>query len=206
MFIRSMATRGAGGGLARAAGDGADILDASGRSVVIIETVGVGQSEVEVSGVTDVVVVMLSPESGDGVQAMKSGLLEIADIVVVNKADRPGAEQMEQDLRTAFDLGDRSRKDVPILLAEAVRGKGIPELIKAIDECVAARRDSGAFVERRRRNVRERVRRIAEDMVRADLWDGEDAGRRLEESARQVLEKLQSPYGAARKLLGELKR
>src|SRR6185295_13199216 len=128
VFMRSMATRGTPGGLARATQDAADLLDASGHTVILIETVGVGQSEIEISRAADCVVVMVSPESGDGVQAMKSGLLEIADLIAINKADRGGADRLEHDLRTAFELGLRTRKDLPILITEAVKGKGISEL------------------------------------------------------------------------------
>ncbi|HXG62299.1 MAG TPA: methylmalonyl Co-A mutase-associated GTPase MeaB [Planctomycetota bacterium] len=205
VFVRSMATRGAGGGLARATQDAADILDAAGCTIVLIETVGVGQSEIEVSRAADVVVVLLSPESGDGIQALKSGLLEIADLLVVNKADRPGAERLQQDLRSAFELGLRPRREVPILLAEAARGRGIGELVAAIDAFVAARRADGGFEERRRRNMETRIRQIAEFLVQRSLWDGGGA-RRLEEGAREVLARRRSPYQAAQELLQEALR
>src|ERR1043165_3838805 len=152
VFMRSMATRGTSGGLARTTQDAADLLDASGRTVILIETVGVGQSEIEISRASDCVVVMLSPESGDGVQAMKSGLLEIADIIAINKADRGGADRLEHDLKTAFELGLRNRRDIPIVVTESIRGRGIPDLVAAIGSLVAARRSSGAFQERRREN------------------------------------------------------
>lgn len=203
VFVRSMATRGTGGGLARATQDAADVLDASGRSVILLETVGVGQAEIEVSRAADCVIVMLSPEAGDGIQAMKSGLLEIADVVVVNKADRPGADRMEQDLRSAFELGLRTRREIPILLTEAHRGKGIPELIGTVDGLVSSRRSSGEFETRRRRNMEDRVRQIAEFLIRRDLWGANGASRRLEETARGVLEHRRSPYQAAREFLRE---
>src|SRR5437868_95606 len=145
VFMRSMATRGTSGGLARATQDTVDLLDASGRTVILIETVGVGQSEIEISKAADVVIVMLSPEGGDGIQAMKSGLLEIADIIAINKADRGGADRLEHDLKTAFELGLRSRRDMPIVITEAIRGKGIPELVAAIDGLIVSLRGSGAL-------------------------------------------------------------
>jgi len=203
VFVRSMASRGVAGGLARAAQDAADLLDAAGRSVILFETVGVGQSEIEVSAATDCVIVMLSPESGDGVQAMKSGLLEIADLIVINKADRGGAERLEHDLRTAFELGLRSRRDVPILLAEAARGKGIPEIAAAADAFVAAGRASGRFQERRRRNLEARIRRIAEHLVQQDLWGSNGAEGRLRAAAERVLAREQSPYQGAEQVLKE---
>jgi LAO/AO transport system kinase len=202
IFVRSMATRGSSGGLARTTQDAADLLDAAGRTVILIETVGVGQSEIEVSRAADGVLVLLSPESGDGVQAMKSGLLEIADIVVINKADRPGADRLEHDLRAAFDLGLRSRRGTPILLTEAVRGRGVPELVSAIDGFVAERRASGAFAERRQRNLEDRIRRIAEFLVRRNLWEEDGGARRVAEIARRVAEGGRSPYQAAEELVG----
>jgi LAO/AO transport system kinase len=206
VFVRSMASRGAAGGLSRATQDAADLLDASGRTVILFETVGVGQSEIEVSAAADCVVVLLSPESGDGVQAMKSGLLEVADLIVINKADRGGADRLEHDLRTAFELGLKSRRDVPILTAEAVRGKGIPELVAAVDAFVAARRASGAFQERRRRNLETRIRRIAEFLVQQDLWGSNGAAGKVRAAADRVLAREQSPYQGAEQLLKESSR
>jgi len=205
-FMRSMATRGTSGGLSRATQDAVDLLDASGRTLILIETVGVGQSEIEISRASDVVIVMLSPESGDGIQAMKSGLLEIADIIAINKADRGGAERMEHDLRTAFELGLRSRKEIPILLTEAVRGKGIPELVAAVDALIAARKASGAFQERRRRNMEDRIKEIAEFLIRRNLWSANGAEGKVAAAAESVLSRRQSPYQGAQSLVKEVLR
>jgi LAO/AO transport system kinase len=206
VFVRSMASRGMAGGLARATQDAADLLDASGRTLILLETVGVGQSEIEISKAADVVVVMLSPESGDGVQAMKSGVLEIADLVVINKADRGGADRLEHDLRTAFELGLRSRKEVPILATEANHGKGLPELAQAIDGLVSGRKASGLFVERRRANMEARLRRIAEFLLQKDLWESEGAAVQVRAAAERVLSGGESPYAGARRLLQEVRR
>jgi len=206
VFMRSMATRGTSGGLSRATQDAVDLLDASGRTVILIETVGVGQSEIEISRASDVVIVMLSPESGDGIQAMKSGLLEIADIIAINKADRGGADRMEHDLRTAFELGLRSRKEIPILITEAVRGKGIPELMAAVDALVASRRASGAFQERRRRNMEDRIKEIAEFLIRRNLWSASGAEGKVAAAAESVLSRRQSPYQGAQALVKEVLR
>jgi LAO/AO transport system kinase len=206
VFMRSMATRGTSGGLSRATQDAVDLLDASGRTVILIETVGVGQSEIEISRASDVVIVMLSPESGDGIQAMKSGLLEIADIIAINKADRGGADRMEHDLRTAFELGLRSRKEIPILITEAVRGKGIPELMAAVDALVASRRASGAFQERRRRNMEDRIKEIAEFLIRRNLWSASGADGKVAAAAESVLARRQSPYQGAQALVKEVLR
>ena len=206
VFMRSMATRGTSGGLARATQDAADLLDASGRTVILMETVGVGQSEIEISRASDCVVVMLSPESGDGIQAMKSGLLEIADIIAINKADRGGADRMEHDLKTAFELGLRSRKEIPILITEAVRGKGIPELVRAIDTLVESRRASGAFRERRRSNMEDRIKQIAEFLIHKNLWAANGAGGKVAATAENVLARRQSPYQGAQDLVREVLR
>ena len=206
VFMRSMATRGTSGGLARATQDAVDLLDASGRTVILIETVGVGQSEIEISRAADCVVVMLSPESGDGIQAMKSGLLEIADLIAINKADRGGAERMEHDLKTAFELGLRSRKEIPILITEAVRGKGIPELAAAIDTLIRGRRASGAFQERRRSNMEDRIKQIAEFLIHKNLWAATGAGGKVAATADNVLARRQSPYQGAQDLVREVLR
>jgi len=206
VFMRSMATRGTSGGLARATQDAVDLLDASGRTVILIETVGVGQSEIEISRASDCVVVMLSPESGDGIQAMKSGLLEIADIIAINKADRGGADRMEHDLKTAFELGLRSRKEIPILITEAVRGKGIPELVTAIDTLIGSRRASGAFQERRRSNMEDRIKQIAEFLIHKNLWTANGAGGKVAAAAENVLARRQSPYQGAQELVREVLR
>lgn len=206
VFMRSMATRGTPGGLARATQDTADLLDASGHTIILIETVGVGQSEIEISRASDCVVVMVSPESGDGVQAMKSGLLEIADLIAINKADRGGAERMENDLRTAFELGLRSRREIPILILEALRGKGIPELVAAIDARVAARRADGSFVERRRKNMEDRIKQIAEFLIQKNLWDSNGANRKVAAAVDDVLARRQSPYQGAMGLVKEVLR
>jgi len=206
VFMRSMATRGTSGGLARATQDAVDLLDASGRTVILIETVGVGQSEIEISRASDCVVVMLSPESGDGIQAMKSGLLEIADIIAINKADRGGADRMEHDLKTAFELGLRSRREIPILITEAVRGKGIPELVTAIDALIGSRRASGAFQERRRSNMEDRIKQIAEFLIHKNLWTANGAGGKVAAAAENVLARRQSPYQGAQELVREVLR
>jgi LAO/AO transport system kinase len=203
VFMRSMATRGAAGGLSRATQDAADILDASGCGTVIIETVGVGQSEVEIARAADVVLVLLSPESGDGIQAMKSGLMEIADIIVINKADRPGADKIEHEIRAAMELGLKSRRDTPIHLTEAFRGKGIPELVARFDAFLADRKKDGRFEERRRENMKRRLRTIAEFMVHRSLWESDGAAERLARLAEAVLNRTRSSYAAAEELVSE---
>ena len=151
VFIRSMAARGHAGGLASSTVAAAAVLDASGFSLIFIETVGTGQSEVEVASIADTTLVVQAPEMGDEVQAIKAGLLEVADIVVVNKSDRPGADRAASQLRAMLtvgakhdrDMGDRPRpKRADVLLASALTGAGVPELLAALDRRDAARRAS----------------------------------------------------------------
>jgi LAO/AO transport system kinase len=133
VFIRSLSARGNVGGLARASRDIARLLEAAGKDVVIVETVGVGQSELDIMRLADTVAVVLVPEAGDTVQAMKAGLLEIADIFVVNKADRDGAEKMRVELEQMLHLRPADGWEVPVLMTVATGGKGVPELMAAID-------------------------------------------------------------------------
>src|ERR1022692_5221433 len=131
IFIRSMATRGTSGGLAQATGDVATLLDAAGKDFVIIETVGVGQDEVEIAGVAQVTVVVLVPGMGDDIQAIKAGIMEIADVFVINKSDQPGAERMEREIQSALSLAQNGQTP-PIIRTIATDGTGVPELLKAV--------------------------------------------------------------------------
>ncbi|NUN51633.1 MAG: methylmalonyl Co-A mutase-associated GTPase MeaB, partial [Planctomycetaceae bacterium] len=165
VFIRSMASRGDLGGLAAAAQDACDVLDAAGKDRIVMETVGVGQTEVEVAGAADTVVVILHPEAGDGVQAMKAGLMEVADVFVVNKADREGADRLVQDVLDVLELrraapGDGWRP--PVLKTVASTGEGLPALLASVEEHAARSRASGSFDRRRRGRVRSRIRDLVE--------------------------------------------
>ncbi len=146
IFIRSMATRGAVGGLARATGDLALLLDAAGKDFVVIETVGVGQDEIEIAGLAQVTVVVLVPGMGDDVQAIKAGILEIADIYVINKADQPGAQRVEREIGSMLSLAPRADGwQPPVLRTVATEGTGVAELLAAIHECRERHpRESGA--------------------------------------------------------------
>jgi LAO/AO transport system kinase len=205
IFIRSMAARGMPGGIAKGTGDAADILDASGRSTVLIETVGVGQSEIEVTKLADCTLVVLSPESGDSIQAMKSGLMEAADLIVINKCDRPGADKLMSDIQGAFQLSTRHR-DVPLVQTQAYNGTGVPALIEAIRTYLAANRASGEFERRRRRVMTERLKALVEFYMKQTLWESRDSQDRLEKAVNGVLEYKRSLYEAARGLLGDLTR
>jgi LAO/AO transport system kinase len=143
VFIRSMAARGHAGGLASTTGAACAVLDAAGFEIVFIETVGTGQSEVEVAAAADTTVVLEAPEMGDEVQAIKAGLLEVADVVVVNKGDRPGAQRTASQLRAMLGGGHRGIHGPPVLITTAATGAGVPELLEAIDR----RRAEGALAD-----------------------------------------------------------
>jgi LAO/AO transport system kinase len=171
VFIRSMATRGSLGGLARATVEVCDLLDAFGMERVVVETVGVGQSEFDVVEAADSVLVVLHPGAGDSVQAMKAGLLEIADLFVVNKADQPGVERLEHDLGEMLELRlARPAWDPPILRVSCRTGEGIDALVAALDRHRAFLAESGGLAERRARKHVAQIRRMVEERIRERLW------------------------------------
>jgi LAO/AO transport system kinase len=167
VFIRSMATRGHLGGLAVAAPEAARVLDAAGYPWVLVETVGVGQVEVEVAGAADTTVVVVNPGWGDAVQANKAGLMEIADVFVVNKADRDGASQTVRDLEGMLDLTTSGRWRPPVVRAVGTTGAGAPELWAAIAEHRAHVESTGELAERRRVRLREELDLIVARRLRA---------------------------------------
>ena len=167
VFIRSMATRGASGGLSAVAPRALRLLDAAGADVVLLETAGVGQTELDVMDAVDTVVVVVVPEAGDAIQTMKAGLLEIADIFVVNKADRSGAKRMAADLELNVHLGTQDAEwwQTPVLLAQAFRGVGIGEVADAITGHLRAAHDSGRLeAARRDQRSRELVRSVRQEV------------------------------------------
>ena len=204
VFIRSMATRGRLGGLAWATPQALRVLDAAGCEVIIVETVGVGQSEVEIAGQADTTLVLLAPGMGDGIQAAKAGILEIGDVYVVNKADRDGAHQVVRDLRSVLSLGavDQAWRP-PIVSTVAQSGEGIDKLVAAIDQHWAALAESGELGVRRTRRARDEIEAIALAGLRERFGDlhGNDA---LDSLAEQVVGGLTDPYAAADTLLAAL--
>lgn len=198
VFVRSLASRGYLGGLSPAAVRIIDALDAAGRDVILLETVGTGQSEMDVAEVADVRVVVSAPGLGDDIQAMKSGLLEIADILVVNKGDRPGAELTLQQLIGALSMRASRGRKVPVLKTTATTGEGVPELVDAMNEIGSEVRSEGAAV-RRRRRARYLIARAAADLVAERVRHGGNEG--LDSLSDQVLTGDLSPEAAARKLL-----
>jgi LAO/AO transport system kinase len=207
VFIRSMATRGSLGGLARATGEVVKLLSAFGHDWVLIETVGVGQTELDIMKIADTTVVVLVPESGDAIQTMKAGLMEAADIFAVNKADRPGAPALMAELRFAAHLHDTSaasRKDVdwqiPVLSLEAQRGVGVPELVAEIRRHRAVLESSGAFAVRRRERVRQELEALLVDAFRARVERGLRAGE-FRAVFEDVVAGTRDPYSAAAAIL-----
>ena len=187
VFIRSMATRGSLGGLAMATREVCDVLDGFGMDVILLETVGVGQSELDISRAADTTVVVLVPESGDSIQTLKAGVMEIADIFAVNKADRSGADRLRNDIELMLGLrsgaapagvsgrvGSTDSWTPPVLRTIAVKGDGIDDLVNAIDRHFHYLEASGELRVRRRQRLRERVMEVVEQQVRVRLWH--DAG------------------------------
>ena len=205
VFIRSMATRGALGGLAAATLDAVDVLDAAGFDVVLIETVGVGQDEVDVVRAAHTVVVVSAPGLGDEIQAIKAGILEIADVHVVSKCDRTDAHKTVSDLKGMLSLDLRARSHDPkawqvkVLPTSAERGEGIDELIEIVDAHRAHLRQSGEIEARRRWILEMRILKTAEDIIRA-RFKGEREGRLAGLLGRVAARQL-DPYAAALELL-----
>jgi LAO/AO transport system kinase len=193
VFIRSMATRGSLGGLAAATTDIALLLDAAGRDAVLVETVGVGQDEVEVARLADVTVVVLVPGMGDDVQSMKAGIMEIADVFVINKSDRPGANALERDLHAALSLNAaRDGWEPPVVRTVATEGKGIGETLAAI----RAFQESGARKDRRAELWAARLR----EMLRERLLERLPA-EEIEAAAREVAARRRDPYSIVKEWL-----
>ncbi len=200
VFIRSLATRGALGGLSRAAADSIDLMDAAGKQLIFVETVGVGQDEVDVMQAVHTVVVVSVPGLGDEIQTLKAGVLEIADIHVVNKADRDGADKIRAELRSMLALNGASQHawQPPILPCVAVREEGISPLLDAVSNHLKALKIHGEWEQRRRRMVRARVLSIAHDLV-THATTQQDCD--LDDLLDRVLRRELAPHAAGRQLL-----
>ena len=173
VFVRSLATRGDMGGLAEAAGDMGDVMDACGFEYVLFETVGVGQSELEIVEYADSTVVVLVPESGDAIQGMKAGLMEIADIFVINKSDREGADRFASDLHGAMHLKHWEGWTPPTVMTVAVQEKGIEELHEHVLRHIEFLKSSDEFEKRRRERIRRRIKRLVESRLIHEFWSDE---------------------------------
>ncbi|HET6699626.1 MAG TPA: methylmalonyl Co-A mutase-associated GTPase MeaB [Nocardioidaceae bacterium] len=204
VYIRSMASRGHLGGLSWAAPQALRVLDAAGCDVVLVETVGVGQSEVEIAGLADTTVVLLAPGMGDGIQAAKAGILEIGDLYVVNKADRDGADQVRRDLRSMIALAERDESEdywkPPITKTVAQTGEGVDEVVERIEQHREWMERTGELERRRVRRARDEVEAIAVTALR-ERWGDVHARTELDELAEQVARGASDPYSAADQLL-----
>jgi LAO/AO transport system kinase len=204
VYIRSLATRGALGGLSAATREVADLLDAFGFDRVLIETVGVGQSELEVARSADTIAVVLVPESGDGIQALKAGLMEIADVFVVNKADRPGADRLRKDIDTALHYrapGQPGGWMPPVIATVGVTGDGLSELLAALDAHYQYLVESGTLDVRRRTRLRERVIDVVDQRLRSQLWSDPSTAAWLTSQLEPLAAGETTPFAVADALL-----
>jgi LAO/AO transport system kinase len=202
VFIRSMASRGHAGGLARATSRVVNVLDALGTDVVLVETVGVGQEEVDVIRVVDTVCLVTVPGLGDDIQAIKAGILEIADVLVVNKADRPGADEAARDLAQMLTLAKDRPWKTPIVRTSAQSGDGLPQLMEAIDKHRAWSRESGEYLERRRGAARAEVEALLREALLREL-EGRVGDARLDAAIAKVADRSIDPYAAVDEILRE---
>lgn len=233
VYIRSMATRGSLGGLAMSSREVCDVLDAAGFDRILIETVGVGQSELDVARMADTTVLVLVPESGDGIQALKSGVMEAADCFVVNKADRPGAEKVRREVELALDLRTgKALRNVPahhgalrsgprdrpvagtaddgdwrpeVVLASAAKGEGITETLALIDKHWDWMERTGTLMSRRRERLTLRTREVVERAVRRWLWEDTAAEATIAQRLDEVVEGGASPYDVAADIVAQLR-
>jgi LAO/AO transport system kinase len=209
VFIRSMASRGSLGGLSRKAKEAADVLDAAGYDLVLFETVGVGQSELDVAGAADTTVVILVPESGDGIQAMKAGLMEIADFFVLNKADRPGADQAIMSLKMilGFRASHHQSNDSwfpDVIKTVASTGEGISDIASSIARHRTYLEEHSFLLQRRRKRLVERIKQIVEEQLRVDFWN-EERTANLQQALSDVDARIRTPYDLAEELLVDFK-
>src|SRR4030065_1230820 len=201
VFIRSMATRGGLGGLPETAGSVSKLLDAAGRDAILVETVGVGQSEIDIMEKTDTVLVILCPESGDAIQTMKAGLLEIADIFVVNKADNPGADNFVRDIQAMLELREPGWWNIPVVATQAVNDVGTEELHKQIQLHYQTLRKEGRLLQRRQLQrkqdfIKTLERKLTDRLLRLIEQDGQ-----LSSYIEKVEKGELDPYSAADEIL-----
>jgi LAO/AO transport system kinase len=201
VFIRSMATRGSLGGLAEAALQAALLMDASGKDDVLLETVGVGQGEIDIVDHADTVVLALMPGSGDSIQALKAGVMEIPDVIVVNKCEHPLADTMVREVKGVLALGPRRSWKVPVVRTEATKGEGIEELVETIAEHGEHIAAEGTLAERRARNLRAEVLGIAASRLRRELEARAGDDPELTALLDRVVRRELDPASAARELL-----
>ncbi len=205
VFIRSMASRGSMGGLARRTQEVADILDAAGKDVILFETVGVGQTELDIAEAADTTVVVLVPESGDAIQTMKAGLMEIADIFVVNKADREGADRIKMELELMLQLrpdAEGAGWRPPIQLTVASRGEGVDELLGKIEQHGRFLRRNGLIEARRRARLIHKIHELVTERLKEKFWT-EERRQKFEKYLQERMEDTVSPYSFIDELMDD---
>ena len=231
VFIRSMATRGAQGGLATTTEEVADVLEAFGFERILIETVGVGQTELDVAATAETTVLVLVPESGDGIQTLKAGVMEIAELYVINKSDRPGADTLKTEVEVMLGIrrgnafahitphhhpraatGGKGRQSVdvpeweaPVITTVASKGEGIAELVTALDQHHEFLQHSGKLVERRRQRLAARTRAVVNRAIRQWVWDETKAEAMVARRLDEVAAGTRSPYEVAAEVLQQLR-
>lgn len=205
VFIRSMATRGSLGGLAQRTHEVADLLDAFGFDIVIFETVGVGQSELDVVEAADTTVVVLVPESGDSIQAMKAGLMEIADIFAINKADREGADRVLLEIQYVLEFSENSRPwKPPVIQTVANSGKGIDDLLQSLEQHLAFQDRSQIRITKRKKRIENYVRQIVKENILKEFWQPSQE-QKLTHQIDQIIANKRSPYAVSNELIEEFK-
>jgi len=201
VFIRSMATRGNLGGLARSTVEAAAILDAAGFEKIIVETVGVGQDEIEIAKTADVCVVVLVPGMGDDVQTMKAGIMEIGDVLVINKADREGVLRTEKELESLLSFAAHAEWQPPIVKTVAIESKGIEDLAAAIERCREFQKTAPASAVRRQAIARWRILELLRERLVAQTLAGNSVSEKLDRLAAEVASKKRDPYSAVDELI-----
>lgn len=200
VFIRSMASRGSLGGLSKKATEAVDVLDAAGKNIVIMETVGVGQSELDIAGAADTTIVVLVPESGDSIQAMKAGLMEIADFFVLNKADRAGAEQAVMSIKMILSFKEQSEWSSDVLKVVASEGKGIESIADKIRQHREFLSQNERLTKKRQKRLEDRIRTLVADRLKVDFWDHARSNL-LETKIAEVMKFSITPYDVAEELI-----
>ena len=201
VFIRSMGTHGSLGGLARKTQEAGDILAASGKDVIIFETVGVGQGEYDIAKAADLTILVLVPESGDEIQLMKAGLIEIADIFVINKSDREGADRLANTLSSMINaIGNDSKPDAPVFTTVASDGRGMDKLFDGVFDQLDKFDRCGLLVQKKKERYRNRVKKLIQEQLLVEFWT-EDRLRKLEDATKSLDTITESPYSIADDIL-----
>jgi len=201
VFIRSMGTHGSLGGLARKTQEAGDILAASGKDIIIFETVGVGQGEYDIAKAADLTILVLVPESGDEIQLMKAGLIEIADIFVINKSDREGADRLANTLSSMINaIGNDSKPDAPVFTTVASDGRGMDKLFDGVFDQLDKFDRCGLLVQKKKERYRNRVKKLIQEQLLVEFWT-EDRLRKLEDATKSLDTITESPYSIANDIL-----